>query len=94
MTATVCINKGVYMTKEIINSVISDAEKAVSGFKMDDWKDRKLLDRFNEMFKMVDSYDVHEEQKVYLFRRGVILLVIEAVHDKQSLFLNITCFEI
>jgi len=69
------------MTIEIFDSVMMDTEKAVNNFKLAEWKDRGLFERFNELFKMIDGYKVADEQKVYLFRRGVLLLAIEAVHD-------------
>ena len=69
------------MTEKDFDSVLSDVEKVVKGFKIKKWKNRGLFERFNEVFKMVNSYDLQEEQKVYLFRRGTILLAIEAVHD-------------
>lgn len=69
------------MNQDIFDQVISETEKAVNGFVAADWKNRGLFERFRELYTMVDSYKESEEQKVYLFRRGVLLLAIEAVHD-------------
>jgi hypothetical protein len=69
------------MTKEVFETVLKETETSINGFKIEDWKNRGLFERFNELYKMIDGYDADEEQKVYLFRRGVLLLAIEAVHD-------------
>ncbi|MBI9096987.1 MAG: hypothetical protein JEY91_00850 [Spirochaetaceae bacterium] len=69
------------MDKAVFDKVLQETEQAVNGFKADEWKNRGLFERFNELFKMIDSYSEKEEQKIYLFRRGVILLAVEAVHD-------------
>lgn len=69
------------MNTDVFDKVIAETEKAVTGFVAEDWKNRGLFTRFNELFNMVDGYKEAEEQKEYLFRRGVILLAVEAVHD-------------
>lgn len=69
------------MDQKVFERVVAETEKAVNGFKADDWKNRGLFERFRELYTMIESYDAEEEQKVYLFRRGVILLAVEAVHD-------------
>jgi hypothetical protein len=69
------------MNQSIFDKVIAETEKAVKDFKAEDWKNRGLFDRFRELYEMVENYKADEEQKIYLFRRGVILLAIEAVHD-------------
>lgn len=69
------------MDQSVFDSVIADVEKVVNGFTAEDWKNRGLFDRFRELYNMVESYKESEEQKVYLFRRGVLLLAVEAVHD-------------
>ncbi|MCP4162762.1 MAG: hypothetical protein GY760_22100 [Deltaproteobacteria bacterium] len=69
------------MTEDVFNSVLSDVEKVVTNFKLDDWRDRALFDRFKEVFEMGNSYDLPEDQKLYLFKRDAFLLAIEAMHD-------------
>ena len=69
------------MNENVLANVLLDAEKAVNGFKIDDWKDRPLFDRFNELYEMVNGYQLPEDQKEYLLRRNIILLAVEAVHD-------------
>ncbi len=69
------------MDKTIFESVIGELETVINDFSIKDWKERKLFDRFNEIFDMINSYDLPEEQKVYIFRKNVILLTVESVHD-------------
>lgn len=69
------------MDRKVFDRVLEQAEKTVNGFKVEDWKSRGLFQRFNELYTMVDGYSLKEEQKIYLFRRGVLLLAIESVHD-------------
>lgn len=69
------------MDQSVFDKILLETEKAVTNFKVEDWKSRGLFQRFNELFNMVSNYSVDEEQKVYLFRRGVILLAVESVHD-------------
>lgn len=69
------------MDQSIFDRVLAETEKSINGFSVEDWKNRGLFQRFRELYEMVDHYRAKEEQKVYLFRRGVILLAIEAVHD-------------
>jgi len=69
------------MDRKVFDKVVAETEKAVVGFKAEDWKNRGLFERFDELYNMVSKYQADEEQKVYLFRRGVILLAVEAIHD-------------
>ncbi|MBN2655627.1 MAG: hypothetical protein JXR86_01100 [Spirochaetales bacterium] len=69
------------MNQSIFEQVIAETEKAVQGFIAAEWENRGLFERFRELYEMVNGYKADEEQKVYLFRRGVILLAVEAVHD-------------
>lgn len=69
------------MDQQIFKQVIAETEKAVNGFIASDWENRGLFERFRELFAMVNGYSEEEDQKIYLFRRGVLLLAIEAVHD-------------
>ncbi len=69
------------MDRKIFDQILKETENAVNNFKIEDWKSRGLFQRFNELYKMIDGYSVKEEQKVYLFRKGILLLAIESVHD-------------
>lgn len=69
------------MDRQVFEDVLKDVEKSVIDFRADDWKNRPLFDRFEEAFRMVEGYDLPEEQKMYVFRKNVILLVVEAVHN-------------
>lgn len=69
------------MDKAVFDKVLKETEKAVNGFKVEEWEKRGLFQRFNELFTMVESFSVDEEQKVYIFRKNVILLAVESVHN-------------
>ncbi|MBB6480979.1 hypothetical protein [Spirochaeta isovalerica] len=69
------------MNQSVFDQVLAETEKSVKGFVVDEWKNRGLFQRFGELYEMINGYEAEEEQKIYLFRRGVILLAVEAVHD-------------
>ena len=69
------------MTEKDFNSVLRDVEKVVNGFKAEDWKERKLFVRFKELFNMVDGYDLPLDQKIYVLKKGILILAAEAIHD-------------
>lgn len=69
------------MDQKVFNDVLKDTEKVVNGFKVEDLEGGNLINRIKDLFEMVKSYDLPLEQKIYVFKKGVFLLVAEVVHD-------------
>lgn len=69
------------MEQKIYDDVLLEMEKVINGFRVNDYKDGKLLVRVKELFEMVKSYDMPLDQKVYVFKKGAMLLISEVVHD-------------
>ena len=69
------------MTQNDFQAALKATEIVVNGFTIKKYEDSGLYKRFDELFNMVDNYDVDEEQKLYLLKRGTVLLASEAIHD-------------
>lgn len=69
------------MTQDNFKAALNATELVVNGFTINKYKDSGLYKRFEEIFSMVDNYDVDEEQKMCLLKRGTILLASEVIHN-------------